>query len=244
MAPQSERADSDIGYTNCSLQPFDDAATYGASFKKKIVVIDGLDNLSEANGHDTAATILTEQLAPAGGVTNSPGNSSIDQYLAVEKGLGAATRMSSIALGVGNNGTESGSTLSYSKGVPLPKIIDPSETFTKLFGSAVSGTDPAAKAAAERKQKIGQSVVDFIRKDINRLHARLAPPEQQKLDQHLTSLREIEKQLASFQGAGGCVIPAQPKPTGNTDAKINFSKLQSYNGGEPFSIASPTCRST
>ena len=45
----------------------------GASFKKKIVVIDGLDNLSDANGHDTAATILTgSRLADAGGVTKSP----------------------------------------------------------------------------------------------------------------------------------------------------------------------------
>ena len=59
MAPQAERGDFDISYENCSLQPFDDATKYGASFKKKIVVIDGLDNLSGANGHDTAATILT-----------------------------------------------------------------------------------------------------------------------------------------------------------------------------------------
>ena len=149
--------------------------------------------------------------------------------------------MSSIALGVGNNGTESGSTLSYSKGVPLPKIIDPSETFTKLFGSAVSGHRiPAAKAAAERKQKIGQSVVDFIRKDINRLHARLAPPEQQKLDQHLTSLREIEKQLASFQGAGGCVVPRPAQAHGERATPSSTSaNCSRTTAASRSSIASP-----
>src|SRR5262249_20196326 len=48
----------DIGYANCSLQPFDDAATYGKSFKDKILVIEGIDHLSNANGHDSAGTIL------------------------------------------------------------------------------------------------------------------------------------------------------------------------------------------
>src|SRR3954471_5002161 len=47
----------DIGYENCSLQPFDDANTYGKSFKDKILVIEGIDHLSNANGPDSAATI-------------------------------------------------------------------------------------------------------------------------------------------------------------------------------------------
>src|SRR5689334_1496631 len=49
----------DIAYQNCSLQPFDDATTYGKSFKDRLIVIEGLDHLSNANGHDSAGTILT-----------------------------------------------------------------------------------------------------------------------------------------------------------------------------------------
>jgi len=49
----------DIAYQDCSLQPFDDAATYGKSFKDKLLVIEGIDHLSNANGHDSAGTILT-----------------------------------------------------------------------------------------------------------------------------------------------------------------------------------------
>ena len=45
--------------TQCVLQPFDDAATYGKSFKSKILPIEGIDLMSNANGHDTAGTILT-----------------------------------------------------------------------------------------------------------------------------------------------------------------------------------------
>ena len=49
----------DITYENCSLAPFDDPETYGKSYKDKILVIEGIELMSSANGHDTAATILT-----------------------------------------------------------------------------------------------------------------------------------------------------------------------------------------
>ena len=76
-----------------------------------------------------------------------------------------------------------------------------------------------------REAKNGQSVIDFVRGDINRLRTRLAPEEQQKLDQHLTSLREIEKQLAA--PTTSCTAPSKP------DA-AKFPKTLRYNGGEPY----------
>src|SRR4051812_1765999 len=72
----------DIAYQDCSLQPFDDAATYGKSFKDKLLVIEGIDHLSNANGHDSAGTILTGSTIS----DKRPANSSLDQYLAVGKG--------------------------------------------------------------------------------------------------------------------------------------------------------------
>jgi hypothetical protein len=229
--PQGTETSFDITYASCSLQPFDDAATYGTSFKDKIIVIEGLDHLSGKGGHDSAATILTgSNLA-----SNSPGNSSIDQFLAIEQGLGASTRLSSLSLGVGNNSTDLGWTLSWSKGAPLPKIIDPSETFDKLFGGYVTATsDPVAQAAAMRQRKLGQSVIDFVRTDVTRLQGRLGPTERQKLDQHLTSLRELEKQLGGVSTAASCTVPSKPVATGNGDASLNFPKILQYNGGEPY----------
>jgi hypothetical protein len=216
----------DIGYENCSLQPFDDAATYGKSFKDKILIVEGIDLLSNANGHDSAGTILTGSRIEGG---QKPQNISLDQYLAVTKGLGSGTRVTSLSLGVGIDGTAAGQTLSYGEGgVALPKIIDPGKAFDLLFDGVVIGDDPAANAAAERKRKLSQSVIDYQKWDINRLRAKLAPPEQQKLDQHLTSLSELEKQLSG--GAGGsakCTVPTRP------DAG-KFPQLKQYNGGEPY----------
>jgi hypothetical protein len=215
----------DIAYENCSLQPFDDAATYGRSFKDKILVVEGIDHLSNANGHDSAGTMLTGSRIDG----KMPLNLSLDQYLAVEKGFGADTRITSVALGVGMDGTESGQTLSFGAGgAPLPKIIHPVEAFNLLFAGLVVGDDPEAQARAARQRELGQSVIDFVNGDINRLRTRLAPAERLKLDQHLTSLRELEKQYAAPSAGGpSCVVPPQP------DAS-RFPSVKQYNGGEPY----------
>ncbi|MEO6602695.1 MAG: DUF1552 domain-containing protein [Polyangiaceae bacterium] len=217
----------DIGYANCSLQPFDDAATYGKSFKDKLLVLEGIDHLSNANGHDSAGTILTGSTID--GSAKRPFNSSLDQYLAVTKGLGSDTRITSVNLGVGNDGTDPGLTLSYGEGgAPLPKIIDPVAAFHLLFDGLAVSSNPADMAAGARKQKLGQSVVDFVRWDVNRLRTGLAPTEQQKLDQHLNALHEIEKQFTAGSAGGPvCAVPAMPDAT-------KFPSLKQYNGGEPY----------
>ncbi len=215
--------DFDLTFADCSLQPFDDAATYGRSFKDKIITIEGLDLLSSANGHDTAATILTGSR-----VATLPGNLSLDQYLAYEKGLGADTRVASIALSVGDDRATAGTCLSFGPGgAPMPKIIDPVQAFDLLFAGFVVGDDPEAIAAAARQRLLGKSVIDFVNADISRLHARVGPREQQKLDQHLTSLRELEKQFSEAEVGVNCMVPGRPDATA-------FPSYRMYNGGEPY----------
>jgi hypothetical protein len=213
--------------TQCSLQPFDDAATYGQSFKSKILVIEGVDLMSNANGHDTAGTILTGST-----IANSkPSNSSLDQYMAVERKLGASTRVTSIAVGVGDDSTQSGTTLSFGPGgAALPKIIDPVQAFNTLFSGYVPTTDPAAAAAAMRARAKGRSVIDFVTKDIARINPRLAASEQQKLQQHLDSIRDLEKQFEepTMSNTGSvCTVPGKPDAT-------KFPSIKRYNGGEPY----------
>ena len=213
--------------TQCVLQPFDDAATYGQSFKSKILVVEGVDLMSNANGHDTAGTILTGST-----IANSkPSNSSLDQYMAVERKLGAATRVTSIAVGVGDDSTQAGTTLSFGPGgAPLPKIIDPVQAFNTLFSGYVPTNDPTAAMAAMRARAKGRSVIDFVTKDIARLNPRLAATEQQKLQQHLDSIRDLEKQFeepTAGSTGGTCTVPGKP------DAS-KFPSVKRYNGGEPY----------
>jgi hypothetical protein len=216
----------DIAYPNCSLQPFDDAATYGKSFKDRLLTVEGLDLASD--GHDAVASILTGSPLSNG----TPANSSLDQFLAVEKGLGASTRRSNLVLCVGDNGIHAGNTLSYSAGgVGVGKIISPYDAFDFLFSGFAPTADSAGQAAAKRRNALGQSVIDYVRADCTRLRARLAPVEQQKMDQHLASLRDLEKSFGAITSSGAsCAVP--PRPAAGVFPS-DVGKLLRFNGGEP-----------
>lgn len=214
----------DLSYEGCPLQPFDDVATYGKSFKDKVVVIEGIDLLSDTNAHNSAGTILTGSRI-VGGTGGRPENSSLDQFLAVKNGLGDTTLIPSVALAVGNKEPSARETLSFGEGgIPISKIIDPALAFDFLFKRAILGTNPDAAVAA-RRRKLNQSLIDFVRGDVNRLRARVGPFELEKIDQHLDSLRALEKKVQSTLNTSACAVPARPEP---------FPHLEKYNGGEPF----------
>ena len=215
----------DLTYPDSPLQPFDDPATYGRSFKDKVVVIEGVDVLSDTNAHNSAGTILTGSRI-VGGDGGLPWNSSLDQFLAVENRLGDATLVPSVALAVGSKQLSARETLSFGQGgIPISKIIDPAVAFDFLFRRAVVGADPAAQARAEREQRLGKSLIDFARGDVERLRARVGPFEVQKLDQHLAALRALEKKRDALSLPDGCALPDRPAA---------FPRLERHNGGEPY----------
>ncbi|MBC8133556.1 MAG: DUF1552 domain-containing protein [Deltaproteobacteria bacterium] len=221
MQPGDTETAFNLSFANSSLKAFDTP-----ELKSKLLVVEGIDLLSNANGHDSAGTILTGSRIDASG--QKPLNASLDQVLAVDNKLGASTPVTSIALGVGTADTKSGSTLSFGPGgAALPKIIDPVQAFNTLFANFIVPSDSAGAAAAMRQRVLGQSIIDFVRGDINRLKPRLAAAEKDKLDQHLTSLRDLEKQITPMMNATACTPPTKP------DAS-KFPKLQQYNGGEPY----------
>jgi hypothetical protein len=216
----------DIAYPNCSLGPFDDPVTYGKSFKDRLLLVEGLDLASD--GHDATASILTGSALSGG----RPANSSLDQFLAVESGLGGPTRKSNIVLDVGMSDIHPGHTLSYSAGgVGVGKIISPFEAFDFLFSGFVPPDDAAGQAALLRRNQLGQSVVDAVREDCNRLRGRLAPPEQQKMDQHLAAIRDLEKSFGAPGTGPSCsMVPTRPA---STEFPADVNRLRAFNGGEP-----------
>lgn len=210
----------DIAYRDASLSPFDDAKAYGKSYKDRLIVVDGVD-LSAGiavgtTGHNGSRVILTG--SGADGRT-----ASIDQFLAVERGLGSETTHASLVLGVGNDQTAIGFNVSYAAGgTPLPKWIDPSVTFAELFGAPLAG---ARREDLERQRRAGKSVLDLVRADLARLESRAALADRTKLEQHQDALREIEKRLT--RNGSSCMAPPAPDPA-------RFPKLRSFGGGEPY----------
>jgi len=212
------RAGFELAYPGSSLLPFDEPQRFGKSFKDQLLVIDGVDLSAGIAvgtvGHDASRVILTGSGADGK-------NASLDQFLAVERGLGDSTPHTSLTFAVGNDTPEIGNNLSFTRGgSPVPKWIDPVRTFDTLFGQALAGSADLA-----RQRRLGQSVLDAVRSDLRTLSRYAPASERLKLEQHQVSLREIEKRIANVERH--CVAPARPDPS-------TFPKLKAYAGGEPY----------
>ncbi len=213
----------DIGYTDSVLSPFDDAATYGQNFREQILTVEGLDLstglIAATAGHDGSRVLLT-------GSGGNGRNASIDQFLALEQGLGQGLPLSSLVLGVGADSPALGSCISYAKGgSALPKIIDPEQTFQQCFAQWLVGSDPAALAQAAAERKRGKSLLDYWRAELAELTARAPQSERDKLEQHASALRDLEQRLDGELQA--CTPPPLPDAT-------QFPSFRAYQGGEPY----------
>lgn len=208
-----------INGLNQSLQPFDDPATYGVSFKDKLVVLDGICNLvaneSGATGHASPPCIWTGSINTSSG----PKCESIETYLGVTKGLGSATAYpTSIYQGVAAFGAG---------GVLLDSIANPQWLFGSLFNNFMPPAQQSAQATADALAR-GKSTLDFVSGSLTSLQGRLASAEKSILDQHLTAIRQIENRLTA--GPQVCTsIPAEPasSATGNGDY-VNSTIVQIF----------------
>ena len=217
------RADFELRFEGSVLAPFDDPQTFGRSFRSDIVALQGLDlsagMAAATTGHNASRVILT-------GSGSNGRNASLDQYLSVERGLGAETPLSSLVLGVGNASLELGSCISYAAGgTALPKLVDPSETFAQAFGQWLVAGDAQALERAARQRRLGRSLLDYWRADLAALRARAPATQSAKLEQHATALRELEKRLTASEL--GCMTPSTPEAAA-------FPKVLAYHGGEPY----------
>lgn len=215
------QADFRLEYPDSSLAPFDDASTFGQSFRERLLVIEGLDLTAGIRGgsagHDGSRALLT-------GSSIDGKNASIDQFLAVERDFGSATPLASLVLGVGNAATRISSCISYAPGgTPLPKLVDPSETYHQVIGQW-SSPDAGARAAQAALRRRGQSVLDTVRADLQQLDARVGAADKAKLDAHATALRAIEKKLSGFELECAARRPATRAEL-NPTAPVDFDAI-------------------
>jgi len=155
-----------------------------ADLRGDLSVISGLAHAEQngANGHTSEMTWLTSAKHP--GLAGFKNTISIDQLIA-EK-IGTQTRFPSLVLG---NGSES---LSWSaSGVPLPAMSSPARAFQELF---VDGTKAEVEAQV-RGLKRGRSILDTVMGQAKKLHRDLGQHDQQKLDEYLSAVRDLEGRL-------------------------------------------------
>ena len=133
---------------------------------------------------------------------------SVDQYAAER--IGKQTRLPSLELATEAGGQAkrceyacaySGHISWKTPTVPMAKEIKPRAVFERLFGGTSDPTAQAQRAFTRR------SILDFVAQDTQRLTARLGAGDRQKLDQYLTSVREIEQRIERV-----AVAPERPTP--------------------------------
>ena len=137
-------------------------------------------------------------------------NMTIDQVAAEH--VGAATRFPSITAGL-DNGTDLCWTRS---GVRIPPVNNPARLFEALFVQS-----DAASIGKERTRLTHRaSVLDALRESAGKLERQLSAADRQKLDQYLTSVRAVEKQLQMSQA-----WLDKPKPTSPIDPVVDQERM-------------------
>jgi hypothetical protein len=144
---------------------------------------------------------------------------SADQLAA--RAIGRMTQLPSLEIGLEEarlaGACDSGYSCAYSYNLawktdrqPLPPIADPRNLFERLFGSDVA-EPPAARM---RRLALRRSILDQAGEETRRLSAKLGGGDRRKLDEYLTSVREIEKQVQRTEKEGVTIDPGIEKPFG------------------------------
>ena len=149
--------------------------------RRDLTVFSNLDHPEVGGGHGCSNTLLNGvELKDA--KENPQRLLSLDQFIA-EK-IGQDTRYPSLRMGSGG--------ISWSRaGIQLPSVGSPRQIFTQLF------LEDNPKLKAKRKQFLSEdaSILDAVLEDARSLSIRLSHTDQEKLEEYLTSIRDVEKKL-------------------------------------------------
>ena len=144
---------------------------------------------------------------------------SCDQIVAND--IGRQTRFPSLEVGLEDarqaGDCDSGYSCAYTNNLawrgdaqPLPPLLDPRALFERLFGNGANLT-PEQKTLQTKQRR---SILDFVTGDTKTLQANLGPTDKRKLDEYLSSIRDIELQLTKAEHDNAQVNPGMDKPYG------------------------------
>src|SRR5438874_6143909 len=189
-----------------------------APVRDDIHVISGIDNpnarvTAPGNTHHKSMSALVSGMPYTG---RGAGGASIDQVVA--GAMRGESRFRSLQVGVcqeshGENIHRNLSWAGYDRALP-PEMI-PHNLFDRLFGVRDQGW-------VNRKK----SVLDAVREDLASLEPSLGQPDRQRLDEHLTSVRELERGIASLPSDYGKHI-TEPEDVADLTDYPRIAKIQS-----------------
>lgn len=164
-------------------------------------IISGLNHPDVRDGHASDKSFFTG--APHPNSSSFRNTISVDQLAA--EAIGHRTRYPSL-----NFSTSSAYSCSYNRhGVALPAETSPARAFARLF---INGSKEEMQQEISRVRE-GQSILDRVAGQARRLRGEVGPVDRDKLDQYLTSVRELEQRLQRSED-----YVSRPKPEVDVDA--------------------------
>jgi hypothetical protein len=152
--------------------------------RSDFTVMSGLHNPGVAEGHDSGYSFLTGALHSGFMRAGFRNTISVDQ-LAAEH-IGGRTRVASLSLSTEGDG------LSWTRsGVLVPPSFSPSQVFAQLF---IDGGPEQVEQQLRRIDQ-GQSILDHVREPARKMESGLGSADREKLDEYLTSIRELEQRM-------------------------------------------------
>ena len=225
--PSGDEAKYDLSRT---LQPLD-------PLRKEIQIFGGLDHVNATAGPDGAGdharangTFLTG-VRMKKSATDVRAGTSIDQVIARQ--VGHLTRFPSLELscdaGRNTGACDSGYSCAYQYNIswsspttPMTPESNPRQVFERLFGAGEAGE--RAENLKRRRQE-QRSILDFVMADARDMQRRLSSRDQDKLDQYLTGVRELETRLQKAEELGDPTDPSFKTPTGIPPTYLEHTQL-------------------
>ena len=210
--------DGKLGKLPATLAPME-------PFKDDILLLGNLTNnpgrrLLEGGGdHGRCSGSYLTAVPAHKSLTDVRAGISCDQVVANQ--IGSKTRFPSLEVGMedGKRAGEcdTGYSCSYTDNISwasarqsLPPTVNPRALFERLFGSGADLT-PQERA---RNARYRRSILDFVTEDTKRIEANLGPTDRRKLDEYLSSIREIERQIERAEKDNSQIHPGMEKPYG------------------------------
>lgn len=212
------------------LRPLDDASRKHGSLKKDIILVGGLTMQSAldddreqklefgvGNSHNCLPHMLTGAFAVRSTDKGHPcGNAiSLDQYVAAAIAKTSPTKFSSLELALQQGSGVSGYNMYPSYRGPAlgtgatrePQWNvteqDPARLFARVFADRALSPQQFDQLRADEK-----SILDLVARDLDRLAKNLGTDDRARVQLHLDSIRQIEKQISGAPAT--CSAPTVP----------------------------------
>jgi hypothetical protein len=215
---------------SATLQPL-------AAVRRHVQVLGGLAHLNANSGNDGGGDHARGNGVFLTGVrlnksaTDIRAGISIDQVIANH--VGHLTRFPSIELCCDSSrksaDCDSGYSCAYqynlswqSPTTPMPPEANPRLAFERLFGAGAHGQ---RAMNSQRQMMARRSVLDFVMADAKDMQRQLARRDQEKLDQYLTGIRDVEKRIQKAEQFGPNVDPDQATPAGIPAHQVEYVGL-------------------